>query len=167
MNRLFSYQKIERDKNMNGINVHYKCPYCNNTITTQLGHTTYYQYQNKTVIITSHDNCGKFICEVYPETDDIIEMRHQYPSRKYKWAAFIKNATINHMYKEMTDDDIIKTVISEMNLKFEKNIIEKDINDIKTFIQIILGNKPTEKPWSIPLTNEIEKQLTYKSTTCW
>lgn len=152
---------------MIGKNIICKCPYCNKILRLNLSKINYYTYRYKTVIIVSHDNCGKFICEAISDDNIMSELRYNYPSRKFKWACYAKQRAIHYIDNDYSEENIITNTIDDIRNNFDNDIVNKDINDIKTFIQIILGTNNLPKPWSIQLTPDVEKELSYQSTICW
>ena len=155
---------------MVGINVVYKCPYCNNIIYTDLGVTHYYRHKdiNKNVIIAHH--CDKSFITVPIYEDNSYMNRYGFPRHKLYILGCVETA-IENVYDESADEDtIINNIIGFLRTsdKYEsiRSFIERDINDIKVVCQLKLAHL-TPDFVSLPLVDEIKSNLKNVGTICW
>lgn len=155
---------------MVGINVVYKCPYCNNIIYTDLGVTHFYRYKdiNKNVIIAHH--CDKSFITVPIYEDNSYMNRYGFPRHKLYILGCVETA-IENVYDESVDEDtIINNIIGFLRTsdKYEsfRSFIERDINDIKVVCQLKLAHL-TPDFVSLPLVDEIKSNLKNVGTMCW
>lgn len=155
---------------MVGINVVYKCPYCNNIIYTDLGVTHYYRHKdiNKNVIIAHH--CDKSFITVPIYEDNSYVNRYGFPKHKLYILGCVETA-LENVYDESADEDtIINNIIDFLRTsdKYEsiRSFIERDINDIKVVCQLKLAHL-TPDFVSLPLTDEIKSNLKNVGTMCW
>lgn len=154
---------------MFGIDVKIKCPYCNKILRTNLGITEYYKYKGKEVIKFFHTNCGEFICQ-YVEENSYTFVR--YNGYKLSLIKYIQPIVEKYIENNQSEEDIINNTIIELKnilKKEDKNFnLNKDINDIKVIVQIILGQyKNDSSLWSKKLTNNDIKELEFVKTICW
>lgn len=156
---------------MVGINVLYRCPICNKTIHANLGSTSYYNYEDKTVIIAKC--CGQpFIAKYCLEPN--IFSKYNIPEYKSYIIDIVGLALSKFYNPKLNEDEMIDKIIefittSEECAKYRENI-KKDINDVKVISQISLANKVFEETlplFSLPLTDEVKSKLVFSHNICW
>lgn len=155
---------------MVGINVVYKCPYCNNIIYTDLGVIHYYKHKDidKDIIIAHH--CDKPFITVPIHEDNDYMNRYSFPRHKLYILGCVETA-LENVYDESADEDtIINNIIDFLRTsdKYDsiRSFIERDINDIKVVCQLKLAHLVPDFV-SLPLTDEIKSNLKSAGTMCW
>ena len=149
---------------MFGLDVHYKCPYCNKIIYNTIGVTQYYDYENKSVIVSAH--CNKpFITEY--QLDKKITDFYYIPQHKLYIVQHVKDALDEVYDPSLNEDEIIEKVIEflktdESNIS-HRNDIDKDLNDIKIVCQFELAHI-SQPFFSLPLTDEVKSKLVFNHT---
>ena len=145
---------------MFGLNIIMTCPFCGETCETDISAITSYDYENREVIIRKH--CGKeFITElnIYDEN----KIRQRYSGYGMHWYDAIKNIA-KTIDKSLSEEYITNEIITKLKESYEETIINKEINDIKTVIELVLANN--NKYWSVPLTSDMKLNQLKKSRTC-
>lgn len=152
---------------MLGLNIVYKCPYCNKIIFSDTGVTHYYKYNDKNVIIRSHCD-KKFITEQI--ADNTNYGRYNIPKFKLYILACVEEGISNTFDSKLNEDEQINKIIgfikTSESCKQYRQYVDRDINDIKVVCQLRLANLIPDF-FSLPLTDEIKSKLVPSMTICW
>ena len=139
-----------------------RCPYCKKTYEQDLGVTQFYNYKDKSVIITDHD-CGEFISEL-GETFRETYLRYNF----YQFSPMIRNDVMRIVYDNIdrvTDEVDMTKIVEE---EFYNNYKEADarFDDLKVLVEICM-TYATMPLFSLPLIDEVKKELKPGHIVCF
>lgn len=149
---------------MVGIDVLTKCPYCKKVYPQELSITTYYKHKDKIVRIEHH--CDKDF--ITTDTEGINISRYSIPA--YFRRLFLSDI-IRIIYENLTDnmseEKVNEIVFDGLKKNHSDDEISEYKNEIKTVIEIAVGQINIDAMYSEPLTKDMRDKLKWNNTTCW
>lgn len=163
---------------MNGLNVLTRCPYCGKLIYENLGGTNYYNYKGDIVRIKSHEGCGKFITTDYRyELNTITPKDGDTYQNCVKYNRFFRPIIFKYVFENYKKDtlveDYVENIIKEIKEKYGQRYTEEQIefyrNEIvSAVIDLLVKREEFDNDLFIAkLTEDVEKELVWESTTMW
>ena len=150
----------------------HRCPYCGKIFRRDLGCETFYNYEDKKdVTIECHRDCGSFVSSPIP---DVSYTRYDVPHKFYRYyTGYIEDCVLQILTldKLPTEEEILNQVIKYLTSKeggsHDLNEVMTNIDNIKTVIEIIVGQISVKDIFAIPLTEEVENKLIFTHRACF
>ena len=148
-----------------------KCPYCGKVYRKDWGIEKFYDYEDKkNVTVNSHDKCGAFI---QLPINDVSYTRYEIPHRfRRSYLHYIEECVLDVLNTpEMpSEHEMLHQVVEYLNGKnggaHSYTEIAANLGNIRTIIDIIVGQINLNDIWSKPLTEDVEEKLVFTSAIC-